>query len=418
MKERLVVPVDADARFLRTALDLARRIPRRPWPNPPVGAVVVRDGEVVGRGAHHGAGEPHAERVAIQEAGARARGATLYCTLEPCNHTGRTPPCTRAILESGIGRVVVAVGDPNPTVAGGGLEVLRDAGVEVEIDPRLADACLDLIWPFTCTDNFARPYVELKTATTLDGRFTPARRPGRTDPGPVYVTGREALRDVHRRRRWVDLVLVGEQTARLDHPRLDGRLADAGDPCPAADPEAGYLDTDLSHDRGLNRDSFLVFCGEGALALGAGDAPPGAELVGCAVSEGRVDPADLLARAAARGIHAVMVEGGPELAASFLAAGLVDRWVHYTAPFVAGGGATWPADFSARLGPDTGIFHLTRVRRCGPDLCAVHDRRDFRAVLAAVTEERAARAGLRIVAGTAGEAGHAAAHRAPPGEER
>jgi len=357
-----------DLRFLSEARDLAVRIDRRPWPNPPVGAVVVRDGEVVGRGAHQGAGTAHAERVALDQAGAAARGATLYCTLEPCDHHGRTSPCTDAILAAGIARVVHGVADPNPQAAGGAAR-LRQAGVRVDggVD---AWACLDLIWPFVCTDQFARPYVELKTATTLDGRF------GRTrDPlgQPTYLTGEPARRDVHARRRWVDLVLVGGGTARHDHPRLDVRLADRPDDGPAEPPAAGVVARDHDADVRLVRDRWLAF---GGPAAGDTELPPGAEAITCAADAlGRPDVADVLAACAARGIHTVMLEGGPRLAASFLDAGLVDRWVQYLAPLAVGAGPTWPA--GAVVGDRR--FHLSRCDRLGDDLRVIWDRRDFAA---------------------------------------
>ena len=240
---------DCERAFMAEALTVAARIERRPWPNPPVGAVVVKDGEVIGRGAHLGAGQPHAERVALEQAGTGAHGATLYCTLEPCNHHGRTPPCAPVVASSGVGHVVIGVCDLNPTVSGGGIELLRAAGIDVTVGVAAA-ACLDLIWPFVVTDGFQRPYVELKSAASLDGRFSvpqqrddgrsahPTDLPDRV--GPVYLTGLAARGDVHLRRRWVDLVLVGEETARRDRPQLDGRLVAAGCACPVAEPAAGY----------------------------------------------------------------------------------------------------------------------------------------------------------------------------------
>ena len=363
---------DIDRGFLGEALDLAVRIPHRPWPNPPVGAVVVQGGEVVGRGAHHGAGEPHAERVALAEAGELARGATLYCTLEPCHHHGRTPPCTEAILTAGVRRVVAGLADPNPPAAGGAAH-LQAAGLDVVVGVLSAD-CLDLVWPFVATDGFARPYVELKTATSLDGRFGGARDPVGQ---PTYLTGAAARADVHRRRRWVDLVLVGHGTARHDHPRLDARLATAPGDGPAQDPLAGCVVSSVATDTRLDRDHWLVFHPEGKNATLA----PGAEGVGCAQgSDGRVDPAAIVAACRERGIHALMVEGGPQLAASFLAADLVDRWVHYQAPVVLGEGPSWPA-----ASTPTTRFTLTRHDRCGDDLCTVWDRRDFAAALATLS---------------------------------
>ncbi len=355
---------DEDLRHLSEALGLAARIPVRPWPNPPVGAVVVRAGETVGRGAHHGAGSAHAERVALGEAGEAARGATLYCTLEPCNHHGRTPPCTEAILAAGVSRVVYGVDDPNPQ-ATGGAERLRQAGLEVTGGVHAA-ACLDLIWPFVCTDQFARPYVELKTATSLDGRFGGAHDP---QGQPTYLTGPAARRDVHVRRRWVDLVLVGSGTARHDRPRLDVRLADQLDDGPAAAPLAGVMAQAGAADAPLSCDRWLVFHAAGR----SGALAAGAEGVPCTIGpDGHLDVHDLLGACQARGLHTVMVEGGPRVAASFLAAGVVDRWVQYLAPRVVGDGPSWPAWNQ----PATAGLHLTAATPVGDDLRVIWDRRD------------------------------------------
>jgi diaminohydroxyphosphoribosylaminopyrimidine deaminase / 5-amino-6-(5-phosphoribosylamino)uracil reductase len=372
-----------DRQFMAEALRLAARIPRRPWPNPPVGAVVVRSGQVVGRGAHHGAGTGHAEVVALREAGDLARGATLYCTLEPCNHHGRTPPCAPAVVAAGISTAVVAMADPNPGVCGGGLQVLRDSGVETRVGT-LADDALDLIWPFVATRAFARPFVVLKTATSLDGFFAPpshSRKPGE----PFYLTGPAARHDVHRLRRWCDVVLVGSRTMVADAPRLDGRLAEPGDPCPAEDPVPAYVDTALELGAAWPRPHW-VFAGRQAAAgprAAAIERQCGA-VVACDEREGRVDPRDLVARFAERGGHVLLVEGGPTLAASLLREGLVDRWVSYVAPALLGAGVHWPqADAKAS-------FSLTRVSRVGDDLKAVLDRTPFHVALSAVAGQQGA----------------------------
>jgi diaminohydroxyphosphoribosylaminopyrimidine deaminase/5-amino-6-(5-phosphoribosylamino)uracil reductase len=360
---------EVDRRFMQEAIDLACRIPTRPWPNPPVGAVIVSDGEVVGRGAHLGAGQWHAERVALGQAGDRAAGATLYCTLEPCDHHGRTPPCTGAILDAGIARVVFGVLDPNPVSTGGGARLAAEGlGVVQGVHGR---RCLELIWPFLCSGAFARPYVELKTATSLDGRFGAAADPaGR----PVYLTGSDALDDVHQRRRWMDLVLVGRGTARADSPRLDIRRVAGDGRGPEQMPAAGCLAGGDGGSSPLRRDRWLVFhAGPEPARL-----PAGAEPVACpAAAGGRVDPAGLLEACRERDICTVMVEGGPRTAASFLAAGAVDRWIQYVAPTVTGDGPGWPP--GRRPGPS---FTLTSCEPVGRDLCVVWDRRDFAAELA------------------------------------
>ncbi len=372
-----------DRCFMAEAVSLARSVRSRTWPNPPVGAVVVRDGAVVGRGAHEGPGTPHAEPVALAEAGDKARGATLYVTLEPCNHQGRTPPCAPAVAASGVCRVVVAMRDPNPTVIGGGCRFLRDRGMDVTCGV-LADEALDLIWPFAATDNFSHAYVELKTALSLDGRFAPPAE-SRRQTAPVFLTGQAALRDVHCRRRRVDLILVGEGTVRADNPRLDGRLAADCAEVPQDEPVAGYVDTDLSWTGGFQRDHYLVFAGKSAAesANRARIEADGGQILFCRETAGKVDPAGLCEAAVCEDHLTIMLEGGPRLAASFLRTGLVDRWVRSLAPTVLNDGIGWPEGLG-----DGGIqndFTLTRHMRVGDDLQVIHDRRSFADVLARVT---------------------------------
>lgn len=360
-----------DTHFMSEAHRFARKLDARPWPNPPVGAVVVQGGEIVGRGAHHGPGTPHAEVAALDRAGDRARGGTLYVTLEPCNHQGRTPPCAPRVLASGVERVVVGVRDPNPGVAGGGVELLREAGLRVDVGV-LARGCLELIWPFVVTEAFARPFVLLKTAASLDGCVAPADDPhGR----PFYLTCDESLAEVHRQRRWCDLVLVGAGTVRADRPRLDGRRAAGGGWSPEQDPVPGCVDARLDAAPAWRDDPFTVFTGPDAdPAAAAALRDRGCTVIPCAARDGRVDPADLLARAHAAGHRAIMVEGGPRLAAAFLRAGLVDRWVRFDAPLVLGDGRRWPADFRLE---EAGAFHLTRATRSDRDALTIWDRRPF-----------------------------------------
>lgn len=375
---------ELDSCWMAQALELAQGAANRTWPNPPVGALVVRQGEVVGRGAHQGAGTLHAEPVALAEAGDKAKGATLYVTLEPCNHQGRTAPCAPAVFTSGVTRVVVANRDPNPTVIGGGCRHLRDRGVEVVCGVR-AEEALEMIWPFVTTDNFSRSYVELKTAHSLDGFFAPLPST-RTEAAPVYLTGQEARLDVHRRRRRVDLVLVGKGTVAADRPVLDGRLAAGMPDVPSAEPTAAYVDTNLSWNEGFAREQYVVFAGQGAgqSTNRAAIEADGGTIIFCGEKGGRVDPADLVVQAAAAGYLSLMVEGGPTLAGSFLQAGAVDRWVRYQAPVILGAGVGWPTDF-LNAGHFDRNFHLTSASPLGADLVTVHDRRKFRDVLARVT---------------------------------
>lgn len=359
-----------DNKYMSEAHRTARDIASRPWPNPPVGAVVVRDGEIVGRGAHHGPGTPHAEAAALEQAGEAARGGTLYVTLEPCNHRGRTEPCTPRVIESGVARVVIGIRDPNPDVEGGGVELLREAGLTVDIGV-MARGCLELVWPFVATEAFKRPFVVLKTAQSADGVFAPA---GATDGEPFYLTCDESLDEVHRQRRWCDLVLVGAGTVRADRPRLDGRRAAGSAWCPADDPVPACVDGRLAAAPDWRDDPFTVFTGAAA-PDDATDAlsDRGCTVIRCADRDGRVDPQDLLDRAHGAGHRVIMLEGGPTLTASFLEAGLVDRWLQFLAPSVRGEGVRWPAGFA----PSDGALTLTRSTRSDRDAYLIWDRADF-----------------------------------------
>jgi diaminohydroxyphosphoribosylaminopyrimidine deaminase/5-amino-6-(5-phosphoribosylamino)uracil reductase len=318
-----------DEKWMGMALE--RGAQGSPSPNPHVGAVVVKGGQVVGIGHHERAGDAHAEIAALREAGTKAKGATLYGTLEPCNHVGRTPPCTDAILAAKITRVVAGCRDPNPHVEGGGIEKLRAAGVTVDVGCREAEA-LRLIAPWSKFVTTGVPYVTLKLALSLDGRI--ASRTGASK----WVTGPEARARVHLLRSQHDAVLVGIGTALADDPRLTVRDA------PGNSPLRVVFDTKLrlpvasrlvqtareaptwvvcTTDAPSSNEEALVERGVEVLR-----APPSAE--------GRIDPLGGLKLLAARGIVTVMVEGGAELAGSLLAAAVVDDLHCFIAPILLG----------------------------------------------------------------------------------
>ncbi len=337
-----------DARFMRLALREGRRGVGRTSPNPPVGAVVVRGGAVVGRGYHRQAGLPHAEVDALRAAGPRARGATLYVTLEPCAHHGRTPPCTEAILAAGVRRVVVGARDPNPTVAGDGLGRLRAAGVAVTHGVE-AVACEELIAAFRKHVTTGLPLVTLKLAASLDGRI--ATRTGDSR----WITGAASRRFVHRLRAEHDAILVGAGTVIARRPRLD--LPDARRPQPvarrrrrpAAHPADGAGGDDVR--RGADRRSDRP-----GRAGGAGPATGARRRRGRAAAG--VGGAHFLParapRPGQRGLCSVLVEGGATLAAAALAAGGVDRLLAFYAPTLIGAdgrpmlAGNWPSATCAR----------------------------------------------------------------------
>jgi diaminohydroxyphosphoribosylaminopyrimidine deaminase / 5-amino-6-(5-phosphoribosylamino)uracil reductase len=345
--------------FMRLALREAAKGLGRTSPNPAVGAVLVKDGRVLARGHHARAGGPHAEVVALRAAGPRAAGADLYTTLEPCNHWGKTPPCSLALVEAGVRRVFVGSRDPNPLVNGRGLARLRRAGVEVVTDV-LRDACdaLDEHWfHFMRT---GRPFVTLKAAVTLDGKI--ATRTGDSR----WVTGEAARQEVHRLRDRVDAVLVGAGTARADDPLLTTRLARGK----GRDPVRVVLDTRLALPPALK----LLHPKSLPLTLVATTSReprrfgPGVEVLRCRSRGGRVDLDDLLAKLARRGITHLLVEGGAEVHQSFLGAGLVDRVVLYLAPKLLGGGKDWLAADGPDRMADALRLEGVEVRRAGEDL--------------------------------------------------
>lgn len=326
----------ADRSYMARALELARRGLGRTSPNPVVGAVIVKNGEIIGEGYHRRAGTPHAEIHALNEAGDCARGATLYVTLEPCTHFGRTPPCTEAIINAGVKRVVAAVVDPNPLMAGKGLARLQSAGIEVATG-LLADEARQLNEVFFKWVTTGRPFVLVKTAMTLDGKIA-------TSSGDSHwVTGPEARQYVHRLRDQYDAVLVGIGTALADDPRLTTRLPGGN----GRDPVRVIVDSRLRLPvtaRVLRLESqapTLIACTQRAdPEKRAALEETGAQvLVGPEQEDGRVDLEWLLGELAGRGITSIMSEGGAQINGALFARGLVDKVMFFLAPKVIGGTA-------------------------------------------------------------------------------
>jgi diaminohydroxyphosphoribosylaminopyrimidine deaminase/5-amino-6-(5-phosphoribosylamino)uracil reductase len=322
-----------DQTYMQQALALAEM--GRGWtsPNPMVGAVVVKDGAVVGRGYHQRVGGPHAEVNAIDDAGERACGATLYVTLEPCNHIGRTPPCTRKIVEAGVRRVVVAMIDPNPGVEGGGNGYLQDRGIEVTTGICEKEAGV-LNEGFVTWVTTGRPFVIAKCAATLDGRI--ATRTGDSQ----WVTGKEARRFVHRIRHGVDGIMVGAETVKRDDPSLTTRLGGA----PASDPTRIILDSRLTISpaaKMLHQTSDAptwVICGPDAPdARRSALETTGARTITATLKEGRIDLPALMDQLGGMGISNLLIEGGGTVIGSALAAGIVDKVCFFYAPKILGG---------------------------------------------------------------------------------
>jgi len=372
-----MMSAEADGRFMRLAIDLGKRGLGRVWPNPAVGCVIVNGGAVVGRGWTQPGGRPHAEVRALAQAGEAARGATVYVSLEPCAHTGKTPPCALALINAGVARVVTALTDPDPRVSGKGHAMLRDAGITVREGVEAEAAALANAG-FLMRIRNGRPMVTLKLALTLDGRIATSAGVSR------WITGPQARRAVHLLRARHDGVIVGAGTARADDPDLRAR------------------DLGISHQPvRMVADSRLGVCACGRLGSTARESPvwmlhgpqaslaarndwqrAGATLIaGKHDDMGRLDIAEMVQELGTRGITRLFCEGGGGLAASLMRAGLIDELVVFSA------GHAFGADGTAGLGgmgvTEISPHPLTLIgaRRCGDDLMHHWRRRDLLAQL-------------------------------------
>ncbi|MEJ2592312.1 MAG: bifunctional diaminohydroxyphosphoribosylaminopyrimidine deaminase/5-amino-6-(5-phosphoribosylamino)uracil reductase RibD [Candidatus Thiodiazotropha sp.] len=365
---------DVDHRFMARALQLARRGLYTTHPNPRVGCVLIREGEIVGEGYHRRAGEPHAERNALAAAGSEAGGATAYVTLEPCCHHGRTPPCSDGLIEAGVTRVVAAMRDPNPKVAGQGLAQLRAAGIEVTEGVMQAEA--EALNPgFIKRMREGLPYVRCKLAMSLDGRTAMASGESQ------WITSAAAREDVHRLRAHSAAILTGIGTVTADDPAMNVRLS----------PEALGLDADLATPQPLRvvldpllqtpptakmltlPGPVLVLCGDEARLRAAPLEAAGAQVATLPADGERLDLHEVMAFLAAQEINEVLLESGAVLAGAMLAAGLIDELRVYLAPHLMGSGAR-------------GLFHL-------PGLLEMRDRIALR-----ITDLRQVGEDIRITA--------------------
>jgi diaminohydroxyphosphoribosylaminopyrimidine deaminase / 5-amino-6-(5-phosphoribosylamino)uracil reductase len=319
--------------MMRAALALARRSLGRTWPNPAVGCVIVRDGVVVGRGRTQDGGRPHAEVDALTQAGEAARGATVYVTLEPCSHFGKSAPCANALIKAGVARVISALEDPNPQVNGQGHERLRTAGIAVEVGDGAKEAA-EINAGFLMRIREGRPLFHLKTATSLDGRIAIASGESK------WITGAEARADGQRLRAVSDAILVGANTVAADDPELTCRLPGLG----GYSPIRIVLDSTARMSPGsklaltANWTPVWLLCTRQAPAA-AREAlqAKGVEVIEVASNEqGRVDATAAARELGRRQLTQVLIEGGGEVAAAFLKAGLVDRVTSYQAGLLLG----------------------------------------------------------------------------------
>lgn len=318
--------------FMQKALVLARMGLGRTAPNPPVGAVLVRDGKIVGTGFHPAAGEPHAEIFALREAGALAQGADLYVTLEPCCHAGRTGPCTEAIIAAGVVRVHVGIVDPNPQVAGKGLARLQKAGIQIT-EGLNEPACRHLIAPFAKILKTGLPHVVYKAAMTLDGQTAT------TSGDSKWISCEKSRQLVHELRNQVDGIVVGSGTVEKDDPKLTTRLT-----VPGRDPVRIVLDGSLSTSPQAN--VYSQTSESGSLLITASEHGPerlqpflstGVEVIQVRRHAEGLDLHEALLELGKRDLHSLLLEGGSKLAAAMLKAELVDRLMIFVAPKLVGG---------------------------------------------------------------------------------
>lgn len=357
-----------DIRHMRSALALARRGLGRVWPNPAVGCVLVKDGNVIGRGWTQPGGRPHAETEALRRAGEAANGATAYVTLEPCAHHGETPPCADALIEAGVARCFIAVGDPDPRVDGGGVRKLEAAGIEVHRG-LCEDEAEALNAGFLSRLRKQRPFVTLKAATTIDGRIATRSRDSQWITGPAARQVGHLLRATH------DAILVGANTAMLDDPTLTCRVPGLLDRSPVRIVIDGRMRLPLTHN---------LVRGAAGLPTWLFTLPPssfeggqrrnayqdcGMKLFDVAADEhGHPDPVDVLRQLAEQGITRLLIEGGGIVAAAFLSLNLIDELVWFRGPSVIGGdGLPAIAAFGVEILTDSPVARRISVETMGAD---------------------------------------------------
>ncbi|MGE7023511.1 bifunctional diaminohydroxyphosphoribosylaminopyrimidine deaminase/5-amino-6-(5-phosphoribosylamino)uracil reductase RibD [Solibacillus cecembensis] len=357
-----------DQTYMQLALDLATSARGNTNPNPLVGAVIVKDGVIVGTGLHRKSGEPHAEVHAFRMAGEHAKGATLYVTLEPCSHFGKTPPCANLVKESGVTRVLIAMKDPNPSVAGRGIQLLRDAGIEVEVG-LLEEQARRLNERFIHNMLTNRPFVISKFAMTLDGKIATANGHSK------WITGEAARKHVHELRHEMDAILVGVGTVLADNPQLTTRLDDRNSKSPVRIILDSALQTPLTSHVANTTDAktIIVTSLEAPKEKAQSLVAQGVEVLRVGKNEGGLNIEEMLTQLYERGITDILVEGGGAINASFLRAGFIDKFIVYIAPKVLGG----EHSINPFRGEDVSSMdaamqlNFSDVQKIGDDLCLI-----------------------------------------------
>jgi diaminohydroxyphosphoribosylaminopyrimidine deaminase/5-amino-6-(5-phosphoribosylamino)uracil reductase len=356
-----------DIKYMKRALTLARKGIGKTSPNPAVGCVIVKSGAVIGEGWHRKAGGPHAEIHALEMAGAAARGADLYVTLEPCCHTGKTPPCSDALIKAGVKRVVAGMKDPNPLVSGSGLDALERAGIDTTCGV-LEDDCRAINLPFIKLITTGMPYVTYKCAMTLDGNIATITGESR------WISCEESRKHVHKMRANMDAVMVGVDTVIADNPSLTVRHVRGRNPLRV------IVDTRLR-----TPESFVVLSGKlsSKTIIATTETNPrvhrrylkqGATIVVCDEFDGRVSMTDLLPKLGTMGVQSILLEGGSRLAGTMLQHGLIDELVFFVAPKIIGNNGFAPFTLQDITSMEQAInLTFTDVKRSGVDFI-IHAR--------------------------------------------
>jgi len=351
-----------DIVFMKRALALARRGIGRTSPNPAVGCVIVKDGTVIGEGWHRKAGTPHAEIHALNMAADAARGADVYVTLEPCCHTGATPPCTDALIRAGVRRVVAGMRDPNPRVSGGGFTALDQAGIETVCGVSESE-CRAINLPFIKHSTTGLPYVTYKCAMTLDGKIASITGESR------WISCEESRKYVHRMRSHNDAVMVGVDTILADNPQLTVRHVRGRNPLRIIVDSTLRTPTSVDILSGALAQKTIIACTEKDLAVHQRYLQKGATVLVCSSLDGRVDLRDLLEKLGLLGVQSIMLEGGSRLAGDALTRGLIDECVFFYAPKVIGSDGFSPFAITGITEMSQSLaFTNLSVRRLGSDI--------------------------------------------------
>jgi diaminohydroxyphosphoribosylaminopyrimidine deaminase/5-amino-6-(5-phosphoribosylamino)uracil reductase len=349
-------------KYMKRALTLARKGIGRTSPNPAVGCIIVKKGAVIGEGWHKKAGGPHAETHALEMAGAAAKGSDVYVTLEPCCHTGKTPPCCDALIKAGVKRVIVGMSDPNPQVSGGGIAALQQAGIETSCGV-LKDACQAINLPFIKQITTGIPYVTYKCAMTLDGNIATITGESR------WISCEDSRKHVHRMRSRMDAVMVGVDTVIADNPQLTVRHVRGRNPLRI------IVDTRLRTPESVivlsdpHSTKTIIATTETNPKVHLRYLKQGATIIVCEQLDGRVSMKDLLQKLGAMGVQSILLEGGSHLAGDLLQHDLIDELVFFVAPKIIGNNGFAPFTLQDITSMDQAIrLNFTDMQRSGADL--------------------------------------------------